>query len=308
MENALWRGEKLIAFEVSKDYFQEKEIRRASQKGELSCPDPECKSKVLKYCHGEIKQPYFAHRDESDCDYQKYERTSGVFKRLRLALYEHFSMCDYPVEPEVKKLKHHYTHLYFEWEDGGKTAIEFGTRHTQLNEVEELNAEYKEAGIEPIWLVVDKSDKTIEEKHTYFLKRYCFNESVNKSLIVLDYDGKRVTQYKRVPMAKYKTDIGEYLVDFQRMFAYQGHISELVFENGSLNIQGFDEAYAGLMELRREKTDRFGQSLHARIEQERREDERRMTETRNAEMLRQSKQAEQREYIEWLKRKKKGNS
>ena len=52
MENALWNGERLLACEVAENYYTEKKIRKASFSGELRCPDPECKSPILKYCHG----------------------------------------------------------------------------------------------------------------------------------------------------------------------------------------------------------------------------------------------------------------
>ena len=294
----MWKGKKLIAYEVAKDYFEEKEIRRASQKGELCCPDPECKSKILKYCHGEIKQPYFAHREETDCDYLRYEKTSGVFHTLRLLLFEHFSACDYPVLLEIKTLDHHYSHLYFEWEDGKKTAIELGTKRSVLKDVEGLNQEYKQKGIEPIWLVVDKGDKLLDEKHTYFLKRFCLNESVNKSLIVLDYAGNKVYQYKRVPMIKCKTEMGDYLVDFQRMFVYEGILMDLVFENGTLNLRGFDKAYEKLLKMRQEQMVRFEDRLRTRQELAATEEERRRVEEVNLEQYRQEKLAEEQRFKE----------
>lgn len=55
MENCLWNGKALIATEVAQIYELEKEIRKASGRKEICCPDPECQHPILRYCHGEKK-------------------------------------------------------------------------------------------------------------------------------------------------------------------------------------------------------------------------------------------------------------
>ena len=55
MENAIWNGITIIASDISKDYEKEKQVRKASGRKELRCPDTDCKHPVLRYCHGEIK-------------------------------------------------------------------------------------------------------------------------------------------------------------------------------------------------------------------------------------------------------------
>lgn len=251
MENALWKDKRLLAYEVSKDYFTEKEIREASHRGELRCPDPDCQSPILKYCHGEIREPYFAHRDNAQCDYIKYEKSSGIFHGLRLRLYEHFSACGYDVQMEVKVLKHHYSHLLFEWDEGGKTALELGTKATILNNVENINAEYGERNISVNWLVVDEPKKSIKEDHTYFLKRFCLNESANNSLFVLGYDAKRVTGYKEDPKHYVIDGRKVDMPDYPQMFSYETDLYDLYFEEGVLTLRGFQEEYEAYVEKRR---------------------------------------------------------
>ena len=51
MENAIWNGITIIASDISKDYEKEKQVRKASGRKELRCPDPDCKHPVLRYCH-----------------------------------------------------------------------------------------------------------------------------------------------------------------------------------------------------------------------------------------------------------------
>lgn len=248
MENAIWNGEGLVACEVARDYFREKAIREASYAGQLRCPDEGCLSPVLKYCHGEIREPYFAHRDNADCDYIRFEKTSGVFHGLRLALYEHFKACDYSVELEKKVLEHHYSHLFFEWEDGSRTAIELGTKATNVREVECLREQYAEAGIQVLWLVADQPGKSICEEHTYFLKRFCLNESVGKDLIVIGYDGKHVTQYREDPNS-YIADGQEMMSEnYPKLFSYETYIGDLYFENGQLTTRGFEAEYEAFLE------------------------------------------------------------
>ncbi len=248
MENAIWNGTRLLAYEVARDYIREKEIRRASYEGQLKCPDEGCLSPILKYCHGEIKEPYFAHRDNTDCDYVRYEKSAGVFHGLRVALYEHFRACDYPVYLEAKVLKHHYSHLLFEWEDGGRTAIELGTKNTNVKDVEALQEQYEEEGVQVVWLVADQPGKTISEDHTYFLKRFCLNESVKRDLIVIGYDGKQVTQYREDPYS-YMVD-GQEMVseNYPKLFSYKACVSDLYFEDGVLTTRGFEEEYNTFIE------------------------------------------------------------
>ncbi len=277
MEHAIWKNEELTAFEVAEDYFYEKKVREASYRGELRCPDPGCRNPILKYCHGEIKEPYFAHRDTTDCDYLEYEKSSGMFREIRRKLYEHFAELGYSVATEVKVLAHHYTHLLFTWEDGRKTAVELGTKSTNVKEVEALNAEYEGDGIEVVWLVVDEPTHSVAENHTYFLKRFCLNESSDNSLIVLGYDGNRVTQYKEDPNRYYENERELNFREYPRMLIKEAHRSELCFEEGRLTTRGFTEQFAAYVEARRQHA--LGM-FEEEIQEEEEEEERRAAERR----------------------------
>jgi len=248
MENALWKKYRLVACEVAEDYETEKKVRMASYRGELRCPDEECLSPILKYCHGEIRAPYFAHRDNGECDYVLFEKNAGVFHGLRVLLYEHFKACDYPVEMETKVLPHHYSHLFFEWKDGVPTAIEIGTKSTNVDDVMKLQEAYSKAGMQVIWLVADQPGKTISEEHTYFMKRFCLNESGKKDLIVIGYDGKHITQYREDPDS-YLVD-GQEMVseNYPKLFSYEAYINDLYFEDGTLTTRGFEEAYNAFLQ------------------------------------------------------------
>ena len=248
MENALWGERRLVACQVAEEYETEKVVRMASYRGELRCPDEGCGSPVLRYCHGEILEPYFAHRENTDCDYARFEKSAGLFHRLRVRLYEHFKACDYPVKMETKVLPHHYSQLFFEWEDGRRTALEIGTKSTNILDVVKLQEAYEEAGIQMVWLVADQPGKTISEEHTYFLKRFCLNESEKKDLIVIDYDGKYISQYRADPN-RYLID-GQEMVseNYPKIFSYEAYLSDLYFGDGVLTTRGFEQAYSLFLE------------------------------------------------------------
>ena len=206
MQNALWNNQMLIAAEVALDYAVEKEIRKASGRKELKCPDPECQNSAVRYCHGEIKDAFFAHLSNVDCDYSNFDRNdTNQMRAIRCILYEHFKDKGYNVRMEVKILGHHYTHLIFDLVDGTKVAVEIGTKSISANRADSLRNQYNSKGVSLKWLVMDNSDIAVNEKHTFFMKRHLLNESVNRDLIVIDPDGKRITQHK--------SDINRYIYD-----------------------------------------------------------------------------------------------
>lgn len=103
MEFALWNGQKISAMHVAEDYKTEKSIRMASGNGKLKCPDPRCQHPILKYCYGDIKGAYFAHRNNENCDYAVFDRTNtDVVRNMRRTLYEHFKSTGYDVQLEEK--------------------------------------------------------------------------------------------------------------------------------------------------------------------------------------------------------------
>jgi hypothetical protein len=126
--------------------------------------------------------------------------------------------------------------------------MELGTKSTNVREVEALNAEYKEKGFDIVWLVVDEPARSVAEDHTYFMKRFCLNESEKKDLIVVGYDGKHVTHYREDPNS-YLVD-GQEMVseNYPKLFSYEAFVSDLYFERGVLTTRGFEEEYKAFIE------------------------------------------------------------
>lgn len=100
MENAKWNGQLLIASEIAKDYPLEKEIRKASGNKKLCCPDQECQNPILRYCHGEKKDAFFAHLNNEHYDYADFDRqNTQIMRTVRRTIYEQFKNKGFQVHP-----------------------------------------------------------------------------------------------------------------------------------------------------------------------------------------------------------------
>lgn len=249
MEHGIWQGRRLLAMEIAAQYELEKEVRRASGRGELRCPDPECGSPVIKYCHGEIRGAYFAHRTQEDCDYALFDkRDSGVMRGIRQKLYEHLKRQGVPVELEVKALPHHYVPLLITEEKGRKTVIEVGSQQTTIRQLEKLQLACVQADVRLRWLVADETDTLVRENQTYFLKRYLLNESASKSLLVVSWDGSRLTQYRRDEKRYVKNGVSWLPEGYSSTYMESAPLQKLCYENGELSIHGFEERYLSWQE------------------------------------------------------------
>ncbi len=244
MENALWNGELVLAYEIAENYTLEKEIRKSSGTKNLCCPDDECQSPVLRYCHGEIKNAFFAHLNNTSCDYAIFDKdNTEVMRTVRRTICENFKNKEYDVQAEVKVLPHHYTHLLFEMEDGSKTAVEIGTQRITANKIDNLTDEYAKEGIMVKWIVLGDTNTQVRENQTFFLKRYLLNESANKDLLVINYDCSIVAQYKSDP-TKYSYN-GRYITseNYPETYIEYSTLDSLVFENNELSLQGYHTRY-----------------------------------------------------------------
>ncbi|HAN20679.1 MAG TPA: hypothetical protein DCP51_03230 [Clostridiales bacterium] len=114
MENALWNGKLYHATEIANNYSLEKEIRKASGRKELYCPDPECDHKILRYCHGEIKEAFFAHLNNESCDYANFDKeNTKTMRTVRRLIYDKFKSKGYNVQPErMTIIKKSCSHQY----------------------------------------------------------------------------------------------------------------------------------------------------------------------------------------------------
>lgn len=253
MENALWNEKLLMASDIATNYQLEKKVRIASGHKELRCPDSECKDPILRYCHGEKKDAFFAHLNNQCCDYADFDRTDKqVIKKIRKAVYEHFKDKGYQVQLEVKILEHHYTHLLFKMPDKSMVAVEIGTQQITAKYMDKLSEEYLKKGVAVKWIVIADAEMTVNEEHTYFLKRYLLNESINKDLIIISWDASKVSQQK-VDINRYEY-FGEDIVysKYPKNYKEVALLNELVFEKNELTLPGFTARYESWIEKKQE--------------------------------------------------------
>lgn len=244
MENAFWRGRVYTAAEVSQSYELEKEIRKASGRKELICTDPDCPNPILKYCHGEIKNAYFAHLDNCDCDYATFDKeNTQLLRQVKRTIYENFTERGFDVQLEVKLLPHHYTHLLFTLDNDKKIAVELGTQRTTANKIENLSKQYNAIGIESRWIVISNSQVPTKENETFFVKRYLLNESALKDVLILSWDGTEITQYIVDPNRYLFRGSPLHSDNYPDIYLETGGLSDLVFEDDILTLGGFHARY-----------------------------------------------------------------
>lgn len=244
MENSIWNGQLLIASDIAKEYALEKKVRKASGDKGLRCPDSDCQEPILRYCHGEVKDAYFAHLSNARCDYAEFDKINiQIVRKIKKILYEHFKENGYKVQLEVKIIDHHYTHLLFELPDGKTIAVEIGTQQLSKNRMDNINEKYKSKGIAVKWIVICDTKKIVQENHTYFLKRYLLNESKNKDLLVISQDGLEIAQYKSDPNRyEYNGRLFE-SENYENTYRECSPLTSLTFEDNELSLKGFIQRY-----------------------------------------------------------------
>ena len=243
MEFALWKGKKISASEVSAEYSYEVQIRDVSSK-ELLCPDPNCANPVLRYCHGDKKDAYFAHICNEHCDYGDYDRDiPSQIKLVCKRLYNHLASLGYNVQMEVKVLEHHYTHILITTDNNEKIAIELGNQRTSEKRIERITQEYKDTGISVQWIIVDKLDVPDGEDRVYCLKRYILNESPNRDLIIIEPETYKVGQYKIDEKRYWAAGREIYSANYPKTYTVESTLDDIVIENNELTLPGYIASY-----------------------------------------------------------------
>ena len=242
MEYALYNGNKISATAVAEDYNFEKSVRIAGSSKKLLCPDPDCDCRLLKYCHGDVKDAYFAHLNNANCDYAKFDlEISNEIRTIRTKLFNDFKEKGYNVSLEEKIIPHHYTHLVFNMPGGNRIALELGSQQTTAEKIESLNNLYLNEGIHVKWIVIGNTDFQIAENKVFFLKRYLFNESKNKDLIVISRNNFKVVQYK-IDTNNYFYK-GKELLSANGAYEEHGTIEQLDIEDDEITLAGYKKRY-----------------------------------------------------------------
>ena len=259
MDTALFNGKLISAYDISLDYNIEKQVRLASNTEALTCPDPECKNRVLKYCHGEIKEAYFCHKTVDHCDYTDFDKdNSQTLRMIKWKLYQTLTDQGFSIKMDVKVFDHHYTHLLCTLASGDSIAVELCTQNTTARMTELWSKQYKEHSVNVCWLTVSEITLPKEEWETFFIKRLQLNESSHRWSINIDSKSYTVQQYIIDPNHYLFDGEEQVSVNYPKIYEEKDSINRLTIENGEITLPNFYNRY---QEWLRKKKRQFNKRL-----------------------------------------------
>ena len=235
MERAIWKNKEYYAVGVATNKALEDMVRRVSGK-ELICPDPDCNSKILRYCHGD-KLNYFAHLHAGNCAYGEFDRLkTKLIKKIQRLLYNHFKSRGYDVALDRRIDKRHYVHILLSNQEN-QIALGIGTQNTLWEQVEEIEKSCKEAHVKLQWIVVSDNSNHSRETELSYLKRHSLNLS---DLIIINRNGTTVTQL-RWDTATYPEN--NPTIQYKEIYSEQGELDSLLLYGDSVGLLKFNERY-----------------------------------------------------------------
>lgn len=242
MNKAMWEGKTLIADEVAKEYEYEKQIRLASRAGDLLCIDHDCKNNILRYCHGDKRGAYFAHRStDYSCSYGEFDKeNTDNIRELTSKLKNVFESQGFKAEVEKKVFDRHYAHLVIK-KNALYTAIEIVDNRLSVEKANYLTNQY-ESIMNVAWIVIDDIENPILENRTYYAKRFLLNEGNGKNLVVVDYDCNRVNQY-RCDFNDYRLENGSRYFAKKELFVIEGLVEDLIINDSGIRLDNFEINY-----------------------------------------------------------------
>lgn len=208
METCLFKGKEICAYNIvnsnyALDYKLKKELKIASAKGELICP--ECgREVVLRAKDPRKKIPHFSHKSLSDnCTYNyNYLSESKDHKKAKMLLYAYFK--EKYIDKCQLKINHKFTNgrrsdLYIEFSNDDKLAVEYQRTFLDIDELEKKYKDIRENGTNVLW-VLSGDDKTLNQTmqvDASFFEQIMLNE-FNKIAIYLDVDSQRLIMAKNM--------------------------------------------------------------------------------------------------------------
>ena len=241
MEKAIWKGKILYASDVKDEYEFENVIRLASSNGELQCPDGCCDSPTLKYCHGNKKRPYFAHKHTSDCDYDTYDKSNTqIVNDIKLSVCNHLTNNGFKVDMDVKMFEHQYAHVVIN-ENDNPYVIVIVQNSVTARKISRIVSQYKVHKIPIKFLVIGNATILQNESDYNFIRRFSLNDSANNDLLVINEEGTEIYQSR---LDKYGYVYQGYkLYDYDEIYFEESSFEELTFEDAELTISGFGLRY-----------------------------------------------------------------
>ena len=241
MEKAIWKGKIIYASDIKDEYEFENVIRLASANGELQCPDGNCDSPTLKYCHGNKKRPYFAHKHTSNCDYDTYDKSNTQnINDIKLLVYNHLTNKGFKVDMDVKMFEHQYAHIVVN-ENNNPYVIEIVQDSVTLRKISRIVSQYDNHKIPIKFLIIGNETIMQNESDYNFIRRFSLNDSVNNDLLVINEDGTELYQ-SRLDKYRYAYH-GNKLYGYDEIYFEKANFEELTFKNTELTISGFNSRY-----------------------------------------------------------------
>lgn len=195
MENCLFQGKTICTFDLKDGngiYYEELvlEWKEAAANRLLTCT--ECGAHVY-LAAGPIKEPYFAHYDTLDCDYDSGYETEELKKGKRL-LYQLLkrSFPEADTQARFRMDNGLYSTLYCILEDGRSYAVDYRLTNNSLEKFRERDTFYQANRIKPIYILGKRQEKDTKQIDWY----QSLIQSSMGYLAFLDTDRERITLKK----------------------------------------------------------------------------------------------------------------
>lgn len=204
-------------------------LKQWSDKNKLICPD--C-NKPYEYCHGEINEPYFRHKEKnkecegiySESETQEHIQGKKIIYRWLLKLQEQGVIQNVKLESYIPETKQR-PDIYFE-QNGKRYVIEFQCSPI-ATEYMERHRLYQLANVNDLWIlgiekynIIFNEDGVISHKYRYkVLEEYAnIYLLVNESSFIIENNiVKQHLPYHAVWLTKYlKMDVDNFTYDFER--------------------------------------------------------------------------------------------
>lgn len=235
MDRCIWNGNLIDIHNYLLPFEKTKEIKAASDNGELLCIEPNCSCRTLVYCHGQIRKPYLRHKDNVECYYEEFEkRDTPRIKKIRDKLYDLFKGKGYSVKQIVRfPTGRHYAHLLFD-SNGKKIVLQIADKSLNKRQCDAIVSECGSSGYLLNWIVIGDTNRYQDDVYNYYISRFVFNTSSDHTLIIINENADKITQTPMAHRRYYNNDFG---------FCAKGKIEKLVLKNDKFGIDDFDLKY-----------------------------------------------------------------
>lgn len=267
MDKCIYNGRIINSFDIAADIDIEMEIRQCK---ELYCCDPECNAPV-RYKHGKIKIPYFAHLAEnSKCDYEKYSsQKSDIFQRVQQEVYEVLKMkYSNAADIDVKLIRSpaHFTPIIFNGTEHS-FAIDITDKRIKASVLQSRKDKYSSLGYNIIQIIIDEAVncELSERNNLLFPVRFELNKSANNSAVIYD------TSSRKYYYLRYDNNTMYEHFYFNNVISREFSINEIEFTEKGFSVPRLDIEFEKWVAQREKRYNEHIESLR-KAEEQRKQD------------------------------------